>query len=63
MKVSELIEKLKGLPQDAEVMKSSSDGCSECNCDSMEYYTEVYSAEYLKVGYYPNEKNKHIVVL
>lgn len=63
MNVSELIKELQKLPQDAEVMKSSSEGCSECNPESMEYYTGVYSTEYLEVGHYPNDKNYHVVVL
>lgn len=57
MKVSELIEKLKELPQDAEVMKSHWDSGSDFVC-----YYDVDFVTYKEQGDFPNWE-KHIVVL
>lgn len=64
MLVSELIVKLQQLPQDAEIVKSSSDGCNECNPEGFEIYHSIFSScvEYLEEGDYPNKKT-HIVIL
>lgn len=57
MKVSELIEQLKELPQDAEVMKSHWDSESDFDC-----YYDIDVVLYKEQGDYPNWE-KHIVVL
>lgn len=63
MKVKELIEKLSKLPLEAEVRKSSCEGCEECNPEGMDYYNDIYSVEFKEEGDYPNHKLKNIVVL
>lgn len=63
MKVSELIEKLQKLPQNARVMYSENAGCVECNPEGTAMYLHVEHAEYLEVGYWPNKNHIHIVVV
>jgi hypothetical protein len=63
MKVSELISALQKLPQDADVVKSSNDGCSECNADGLPWHHDVSEAEYRLKGEWPNENEKHVVIL
>jgi hypothetical protein len=63
MKVKELLEQLKKMPLDAEVLKSNSEGCSECNPEGMEHLSSLYSVEFKKEGDYPYNSKKNIVVL
>ena len=66
MKVHELIAKLKNLPQYAEVYKSSTEGCPECNPECFEHYNYVSGVEHHEPGCapYPNHYiKKEIVVI
>lgn len=62
MKVSELIERLKTMPQDAEVVKVSYNGCSECNGECFGYYSDIYHAEFKEYGDYPNDETNVVVL-
>lgn len=66
MTVHDLIMKLLLLPQDAEVVKSNTDGCPECNPECMEAYHDIRLLEYYQPGRapYPNHDiKKKLVVL
>jgi hypothetical protein len=63
MKVSELIEELKKMPQDSEVMKSNSEGCYDCNPGSLPSYRDIYHVQYMETGEYPNLDIEKVVVL
>lgn len=63
MLVEELVAKLLKMPQKAEVIKTSSDGCSDCNPEGMDYYHDVYSVDFKAEGDYPNSRHKNVVVL
>ncbi len=63
MKVSEVIQKLNEMPQDAEVMFSESSGCPECNMDGISFWHDVFDIKYHKKGNWPHEGEKHVVVV
>lgn len=52
MKVSELIEKLKLLPQDATIYKTEGNGCSECDPDVIGSINDVYQVSFYEEGPY-----------
>lgn len=62
MKVSELIEKLSKLPQEATIMKESFDGCSECNPEGFGIYHEIFHVEFKEHGDYPNDETNLVVL-
>jgi len=63
MTVEELIVKLQKLPPKAKVRYSTTEGCSECNPESIEYHSEIEKVEFKEVGDWPYHESKNIVII